>query len=144
MDNLKRIDLYRDISGHTFMPPDTEGGRVQRAARKVLISRERGMVHVMSKDPYIDPAYAESWAGLAQALPNMTVVLPRLQDFFKWSDHLLPKGSSGGSDLYVVPDKADCFSGPNKKKFLISNSHHINFGYGEDKNNNLVAHHGVE
>eukprot|EP00957_Ditylum_brightwellii_P027948 2111593-Ditylum_brightwellii.AAC.1 len=57
---FKRIDLYRGVSGHTYMQCDTEGGRIQREARKILLtrtSRNGGFVHVMRRDEEIDPEY---------------------------------------------------------------------------------------
>ena len=127
------------------MQPDTEGGRIQREARRILLSREEGFVHVMAVDFTIDPPYTRSWAGIAEALHGMTLVLPAMSDFFKWSDFLLPKKNGGSSSFYIVPGGENCFRGPNSNgnKFRISESHYLNFGYGEDATGKVVAHHGV-
>ena len=138
------IDLYRGVSGHTYMEPDTQGGRIQREARKILLSRDDGFIHVMAKND-TDPSYTRSWAAIAGSLNGMTLVLPEMNDFHRWSEFLLPPENGGISNLHIVPSGKCCYSGPHStdKSFLITKSHYLNFGYGEDGSGKVVAHHGV-
>jgi hypothetical protein len=143
--NLKRIDLYRGVSGHTYMQPDTEGGRIQRAARKVFLSCRKMFIHVMAKDEQIDPLYTKSWADVAGSLNNINLVLPSIQDFHGWFNFLLPPQNGGDSKLHFVPTSHSSLRGPHStdKSWRITKCHCLNFGYGEDKDGKLVAHHGV-
>ena len=109
ISSLKRIDLYRGVPGHTYMPPDTEGGRMQRAARKILITRNKGFIYTMEDNEDIDPEYTVSWVSICKRLDRITPILPTLTDFHKWSDYLLPPGRGGTSELYTVPKQANCF-----------------------------------
>ena len=142
---LERIDLYWGVSGHTYTQPDSEGGQIQRAARKILLTRGEIFVHVMAKDESIDPPYTKSWAELAESLDNMTIKLPTMADFHKWSEFLLPPEKGSSSSLYIVPSPRSCFRGPNSanKHWRITKCHYLNFGYGEDKDGKVVDHHGV-
>ena len=140
---LVAITLYPGIVGHTFMKPDTEGGRMHRGGRDALKDRYRQIVHVM--DPKEgDPEYTTSWAGIAAGLSGINVILPTISDFFSWSEFLLPQESGGGSTFYKVPDKKCCFKGPTHcNDWLITNCHIMNFGYGEDSTGKVVKHNGV-
>ena len=126
------------------MEPDTEGGRIQRAARTILLARDGGFIHVMKKGPS-DPDYTRSWAEVAKSVHGIQVIEPSITDFHSWSNFLLPAQAGGTSPLYVVPNRNDCFRGPHStnKDWLISNSHYLNFGYGEGSDGKIVAHHGV-
>ena len=64
---LVEITLYRGIVGHTFMKPETEGGRMQRGGRDVLKDRDQQIVHVVSPKEG-DPEYSTIWAGIATGL----------------------------------------------------------------------------
>jgi hypothetical protein len=68
---LECVDLYRGVSGHTYMQPDSEGGHIQRAACKILLTRGKMFIHAMAKDESVDPTYTKSWAEVAQSLDNM-------------------------------------------------------------------------
>jgi hypothetical protein len=127
------------------MQPDTEGGRIQRAARKILLSRGKMFIHVMAKDDKIDPPYTKSWADVAESLNNINLLLPSMEDFHGWSKFLLPPENGGVSKLHFVPTPRSCFRGPHStnKTWRITRCHYLNFGYGEDKDGKLVAHHGV-
>ena len=143
--SLGRIDLYRGISGHTYMQPDTEGGRIQREAKKVLLMRGGGFVHTMRKDPTQDPPYTVAWVDLADNVDNINPVTPGIEHFHEWSKFLLPPEKKGTSILYCVPTPKHCFRGPHSvdNSWRITRSHHLNFGIGENINGLKVQHSGV-
>jgi hypothetical protein len=126
------------------MEPDTEGGRIQRAARHILLQRYEGFIHAMQPNPG-DPPYTRTWVEVAASLDGIEVIVPDQASFLKWSEFLLPPNRGGTSQLYVVPKAADCFRGPHSadKSWLISDAHIINFGRGEDSRGIVVAHIGA-
>ena len=87
LPEVKKITLYRPPRGHTYMQPDSVGGRVQRAARKILKGRGKGAVHVMTDHPD-DPSYAVSWQQMAESCDGLELTLPSLGDFFDWQTFL--------------------------------------------------------
>ena len=126
------------------MEPDTEGGRIQRAARHILLQRHEGFIHAMQPHPG-DPPYTRTWVEVASSLDGIEVIVPDQASFLKWSEFLLPPNRGGTSQLHVVPKAIDCFRGPHSadKSWLISDAHIINFGRGEDSRGIVVSHVGA-
>ena len=77
------ITLYRGISGHTFMPPDTKNGQVQRVSSKYLKDHTLGFSHMMKKKG-CDPDYAVSWESIALEVDRINVELPNMSKFLAW------------------------------------------------------------
>ena len=113
------------------------GRVVSRAGPKVLLDREWGTVHVVSPNPAEDTNYTVSWAKLAEDA-GLDLVLPTLKMFACWKDSLISNVSP-----YRIPNRQDCFEGPNTGKWLITQCKNINIRASRDEKNTTMRHNGV-